>query len=68
MFVVCEEGYMMNYMVFEWYGCNNEVCVKTGWYHFDCLSEREKKLIRESLDDDVLWYCKACFPRFYEEE
>ena len=53
----------------EWYGCDNEVCVKTGWYHFDCLCESEKKVIRESLnDDDVLWYCKSCFPRFYEEE
>jgi hypothetical protein len=53
----------------EWYGCDNELCVTTGWYHFDCLCESERNVIRESLnDDDVQWYCKACFPRLYEEE
>ncbi|XP_053381705.1 uncharacterized protein LOC123536821 [Mercenaria mercenaria] len=53
----------------EWYGCDNDTCKTTGWYHFECLSEAEKAVIRESLDDeDVRWYCKACFPRLYEEE
>ncbi|XP_053405143.1 uncharacterized protein LOC128558894 [Mercenaria mercenaria] len=53
----------------EWYGCYNDTCKTTGWYHFESLSDSEKAVIRESLDDeDVRWYCKACFPRLYEEE
>ncbi|XP_060560718.1 uncharacterized protein LOC132720575 [Ruditapes philippinarum] len=33
----------------EWYGCDNDLCVITGWYHFECLSESEKKLLRERV-------------------
>ncbi|XP_045156950.2 chromatin assembly factor 1 subunit A-like isoform X2 [Mercenaria mercenaria] len=53
----------------EWYGCDNEDCKSTGWFHFEYLSEGERDVIRDSLEDeDVSWFCKTCFPRFYEEE
>jgi hypothetical protein len=61
---------MMNNMVLN---CmvvsDNESCVTTGWYHFDCLCESKRKVIRDSLDDDdVQWNCKAFFPGLYEKE
>ena len=51
----------------EWYGCDDDMCM-SGWYHFKCLSSGEKELLRESLEEEnVFWYCKNCIPFLYED-
>ena len=62
---VSDEGKGIN-----WFGCDDHMCASgTGWFHEACLSDQEKDLIAESLQDEtVYFYCHFCCPGLYDEE
>ena len=48
------------------YGCDENACGK--WHHYECLGVGERDCLRESVDEQISWYCSVCKPWLYEEE